>query len=191
MFSSASFEENENDYGSSVTLTDENGRELECYVERSLYLEDQEYLLLLPVDAAIEIFAVQPQGEDEEAIPIEDEAIIDQIFSTAEAVLAEQNLILKRTAVALTVAGELPAVEDTEIFTLEVDDEAQGLEPEQLQLLASFYYEDQEYAIYTLLDPLLFFARLNSSGQPELLSQEEIEKVQPLLADQLFDELEQ
>ena len=191
MFSSASFEENENDYAGSVTLTDENGRELECYVERSLYVEDQEYLLLIPVDAAIEIFALQPQGDDDEAIPIEDEATIDQIFSTAEAVLAEQNLILKRTAVALTVAGELPAVEETELFTLEVDDETQGLEPEQLQLLASFYYEDQEYSIYTLLDPLLFFARLNSSGQPELLSPEEIEKVQPLLADQLFDELEQ
>jgi hypothetical protein len=31
------------------------------------------------------------------------------------------------------------------------------LEPEQLQLLASFYYEEQEYTIYTPLDPLLFF----------------------------------
>lgn len=191
MFPSASFEENENSNAGSVTLKDENGRSLECYVERSLYVEDQEYLLLLPVDAAIEIFAWQDSGDDEEAVPVEDDATIDQIFSTAEAVLAEQNLILKRTAFALTVAGELPAVEDTELFTLEVEDETQGLEPEQLQLLASFYSEDQEYSIYTPLDPLLFFARLNSSGQPELLSPEEFQKVQPLLAEQLFDELEQ
>jgi hypothetical protein len=191
MFSSASFEENEYSPAGSVTLTDEAGRSLECYVERSLFVEEREYLLLLPVDAAIEIFAWQSDGEEEEAIPVEDEATIDQIFATAEAVLAEQNLILKRTAFALTVAGELPPVEDSELFTLEIEDEADGLEPEQLQLLASFYYEDREYSIYTPLDPLLFFARLNSSGRPELLSPEEFQKLQPLLAEQLFDELEE
>lgn len=191
MYSSASFEENENSYAGSVTLTDEVGRKLECYVERKLFIEDQEYLLLLPVDAAIEIFAWQARGEDEEAIPVEDDPTIDQIFSTAEAVLAEQNLILKRTAFALTVAGELPAVEDTELFTLEIEDDTDSLEPEQLQLLASFYDQEQEYSIYTPLDPLLFFARLNSSGQPELLSPEEFQKVQPLLAEQLFDEIEE
>lgn len=194
MYSSASFdefEENDNSQAESVTLTDEAGKKLECYVERSLVVEDQEYLLLLPVDAAVEIFAWQSNGDDEEAVPVEDEATIDRIFSTAEAVLAEQNLILKRTAFALTVAGELPPVEDAELFTLEIEDETDDLEPEQLQLLSSFFYEDQEYSIYTPLDPLLFFARLNSSGIPELLSPEEFQKVQPLLAEQLFDELEE
>ncbi|WP_250121968.1 DUF3727 domain-containing protein [Chroococcidiopsis sp. CCMEE 29] len=191
MYSSESSEENEHSHAGSVTLTDETGRSLTCYKERSLFVEDQEYVLLLPVDSAIEIFAWQSDGEEEEAIPVEDEATIDKIFGTAEAVLAEQNLILKRTAFALTVAGELPPVEDTELFTLEIEDDEATLEPEQLQLLASFYYEDQEYAIYTPLDPLLFFARMNSSGEPELLSPEEFRKVQPLLEEQLFDELEE
>lgn len=192
MFSSQSPEENEYSQASSVTLTDEVGRSLTCYIERSLFAEDQEYVLLLPVDSAIEIFAWQGDDEEAEAIPIEEEAIIDQIFTTAEAVLAEQNLILKRTAFALTVAGDLPPVDDnTEIVTLEIEDEGETLEPEQLQLLASFYYEEQEYSIYTPLDPLLFFARLNSSsGQPEILSPEEFRKIQPLLEAQLFDELE-
>lgn len=191
MFSSESPEENEHSEAGVVTLKDETGRTLDCYVERSLFIEDQEYLLLLPVDSAVEIFAWQSDGEEEEAIPLEDEATIDQIFGIAEAVLAEQNLILKRTAFALTVAGELPAVEETELFTLEIEDEGAELEPEQLQLLASFYHEEQEYAIYTPLDPLLFFARLSSSGQPELLSPDELRKVQPLLEEQLFDELEE
>ena len=190
MFSSESPEENEHSHAASVTLTDETGRTLACYIERTLFVEDQEYVLLLPVDSAIEIFAWQIDGEEEEAIPVEDDATIDQIFPTAEAVLAEQNLILKRTAFALTVDGELPPVEETELFTLEIEEEGADLEPEQLQLLANFYYEDQEYAIYTPLDPLLFFARLNSSGKPELLSPEEFRKVQPLLEEQLFDELE-
>ena len=190
MFSSESPEENEHSHTSSVTLTDETGRSLTCYIERSLFVEDQEYVLLLPVDSAIEIFAWQTDGEDEEAIPLEDDAAIDKVFATAEAVLAEQNLILKRTAFSLTVEGELPPVEDTELFTLEMEEEGTELEPEQLQLLASFYDEEQEYAIYTPLDPLLFFARLSESGKPELLSPEEFRKVQPLLEEQLFDELE-
>jgi hypothetical protein len=194
MFSSASFddfEENEYSQAGSVTLTDEAGRSLECYIERSLFVQEQEYLLLLPVDAAIEIFVWQSQGDEEEAIPVDDDATIDRIFDVATAVLAEQNLLLKRTAFALTVAGDLPPVEDAELFTLEIEDETGDLEPERLQLLSSFYYEDQEYSIYTPLDPLLFFARLNSSGQPELLSPEEFQKLQPLLAEQLFDELEE
>lgn len=192
MFSSASFEENENSPAGSVTLTDEAGRSLECYVERKLFVEDREYLLLLPVDAAIEIFAWESNGEDEEeAVPVEDHPTIDRIFAIAEDVLAQRNLILKRTAFALTVAGELPPVEEAELITLEIEDETAQLEPEQLQLLADFYDQDREYSIYTPLDPLLFFARLNSSGKPELLSPEEFQKVQPLLAEQLFDELEE
>lgn len=187
MFSSESPQENEHS-APAVTLTDENGKSLSCYIERSLFVDAQEYVLLLPVDSAVEIFAWQTDDLDEEAVPVEDDATIDQIFPTAEAVLAEQNLILRRTAFTLTVAGELPAVEDTELFTLEIEDEGTELEPEQLQLLASFYYEEQEYAIYTPLDPLLFFARLKSSGEPELLSPEEFRKVQPLLEDQLFDD---
>ncbi len=190
MFSSASPQENGHSHAGSVTLTDEAGRSLSCYIERSLSVEDQDYVLLLPVDSAIEIFAWQSDGEEEEAIPVEDDATIDQIFGLAEAVLAEQNLILKRTAFALTVAGELPPVEETELFTLEIEEEGAELEPEQLQLLASFYYEDQEYTIYTPLDPLLFFARLSETGQPELLSPEEFRQVQPLLEEQLFDELD-
>lgn len=190
MFSSEPPEDNEYSHAGSVTLTDEAGRTLDCYIERSLSVEEQEYVLLLPVDSAVEIFAWQGDGEEEEAIPVEDEATVDQIFTTAEAVLAEQNLLLKRTAYALTVAGELPTVDDTELFTLETEEDGTDLEPEQLQLLASFYYEEQEYAIYTPLEPLLFFARLTSTGKPELLSPEEFRKVQPLLEEQLFDELE-
>lgn len=189
MFPSKSPEDNEYSSSSSVTLTDEAGRALTCYIERSLFVEQQEYVLLLPVDSAIEIFTWE-DDDDAEAIPIEDDATIDRIFTTAEAVLAEQNLVLKRTAFALTVAGELPPVEETELFTLEIEDDGEELEPEQLQLLAHFYHEDEEYSIYTPLDPLLFFARINSAGQPELLSPEEFRKVQPLLEEQLFDELE-
>ncbi|MBH8562887.1 DUF3727 domain-containing protein [Nostoc sp. CENA67] len=190
MFSSPFPEENDHAQTSTITLSDETGRTLECYIERSLSVDEQEFVLLLPVDSPIEIFAWQGEDEEEEAILVDDDAVIERIFSTAQAVLAEQNLILKHTAYALTVEGELPPAEESELFTLEIEDEEADLEPEQLQLLTSFYFEDQEYAIYTPLDPLLFFARISKTGQPVLLSPEEFREVQPLLEEHLFNEVE-
>ena len=81
-------------------------------------------------------------------------------------------------------------MEESEIFTLEIEDEEEDLEPEQLQLLAKFYYEAQEYTIYTPLDPLLFFAQKSPSGTMELLSPEEFRKFQPLLEEYLFNEVD-
>lgn len=190
MFSSEFPEENDHAHAGSITLTDDKERSLECYIEHSLSVNGQEYVLLLPVDSPVEIFAWQGEGDDEEAILVEDDATIDEIFATAQAVLAEQNLIVKNTAYALTVAGELPPVEESELFTLEIEDEEEDLEPEQLQLLASFYHQEQEYAIYTPLDPLLFFARITKTGKPELLSPEEFRQVQPLLEEHLFNQVE-
>ncbi len=160
----------------SVTVTDEFGRSLACYIEHSFELNGENYVLLLPVDAPVEIFSWAEDDEDEEPIAIEDPDEIDEIFETAKAVLEEQNLTLKRTAVTLTVSGELPELED-ELESEE--DEEEGYE--ELQLLASFYNEEQEYAIYTPLDPFFILARLDENGEPQLLSDEELEKLEPML----------
>lgn len=174
-----------------VTLTDESGLKLTCYVEHSLDVDDQEYVLLLPVDSPVEIFAWQENGDEDEAILVEEQDTIDQVFPIAKAVLEEQNLTLKRTAVVLTVEGELPELEDEETWAgVESDSEE---DQEELQLLASFWHEEQEYAIYTPLDPYFILARLDEDGEPHLLSQEELKKIEPMLPmleDQLFDEME-
>ena len=193
MFSSELPHENGQSGNESITLTDAAGRSLNCYIEHSLEVEGSEYLLLLPVDSPVEI-VVWDDEEDEDladATLLEDDEEIDLVFSDAQAVLAEQNLTLKRTAFTLTVAGELPAVNEDDILTIEIEEDDVELEPEQFQLLASFYHEEQEYGIYTPLDPLLFFAQRNEAGEPELLSPEEFKKVQPLLEELLFDELEE
>ncbi len=161
-----------------LSLTDEQGRSLLCYVERSLPIEDSEYVLLLPVDSPIEIFAWEEDDEseddDEVLVDIEDSEL-DEIFATAKAVLAEENLALQRTALTMTASGDLPEVAEEDIITLDIEDDQGQLNFEQFQQLASFFHEDQEYVICTPLDPLLFFARMNSSGQPELLSAEEFQ----------------
>jgi hypothetical protein len=172
-----------------VTLTDDAGRTLDCYVEQSIELDDREFVLLLPVDAPVEIFAWREEGDDDEAaVLVEDPKELATVFRTAQAVLEEQNLTLKQTAVVLTVEGDLPELEEE----LEEDDEELD-DQEELQLIASFYHEDQEYAIYTPLDPYFILAQLDDQGNPRILSPEELKKLEPLLPmleDQLFDELE-
>ncbi|HBE21853.1 MAG TPA: DUF3727 domain-containing protein [Cyanobacteria bacterium UBA11149] len=184
-------ENGQSDLGS-VTLIDEVGRRLDCAIEHTLEVDGEEYLLLMPIDTPIQIVAWDEEEEEDfaDATLIEEDEEIDILFPDAQAVLAEQNLTLKRTAYTLTVAGELPEMDEEEILTIEAEENDAELEPEEFQLLASFYHEEQEYGVYTPLDPLLFLARTNSDGNPELLSPEEFKKVQPLLEDLLFDELE-
>lgn len=187
--------ENEPDEAESVTLRDEGGRTLECYVENSLEAEGTTYLLLMPVDTPIVIIAWDDESEEEEeedfsnAILLEDLEEIDLIFADAKAVLAELDLTLKYTAFTLTVSGELPPLEDEDILTLELEAEEQPLEPEELQFLTSFYHEDNKYSIYTPLSPLLFLARYADSGEIELVPPED-ERTRLILEELLFEEME-
>lgn len=184
--------EADDDTLSTVTLSDEDGRSLLCYVENSMDVEGEEYLLLRPVDSPIEIFAWEADeaDEDEETlVDIEDEEI-DEVFSTARAVLAEQDLTLNRAALTLTVTGDLPEPTEEDTITLDLGEDEALVGSEEFQLLANFFYEEQEYAICTPLEPILFFARMNGDGEPELLSPEEFQAVRSQLEDQLFSELE-
>lgn len=179
--------------GPTVTLSDEAGRSLTCYIELSVEVAGEEYALLHPVDYPVDIFAwiedENTEDEDETLVAVE-EPELDEIFSTAEAVLAEQNLKLKRTALSLTVEGDLPEVDEDEILILETENGAGApAETDEYQLLTGFFHEEKEYAIYTPIDPLLFVARMKDDNQPELLSPEEFQKIQPILEDQLFDDL--
>ena len=172
-----------------VTLTDELGRELPCYIERELELDSKTYLLLLPENAPIEIFAWDEDDEIAELTAVEEEEEIDRIFADAHAVLSEQNLALKRTAFTLSAVGELPPLDPTEVVTIELDEEDDSLEPEEFQILARFYNEEQEYAICTPVDPLLFFGKADENGSISLLSEQEAEQLQPMLEDMLLDEI--
>ncbi len=191
--------------GPTITLSDEAGRSLLCYIELSVDVEGEEYALVNPVDYPIDIFAwvaseeteegtTDEEDEEETLVPVED-AELNEIFSTAQAVLAEQNLKLKRTALSLTVEGDLPEVDEDELLTLEVEESGvAGSDQEEYQLLATFFHEEQEYAIYTPIDPVLFVVRLKDGEKPQLLSPEEFQaiqpKLQPYFEEHLFEEME-
>lgn len=191
--------------GPTITLSDEAGRSLLCYIELSVDVDGEEYALVNPVDYPIDIFAwvaaedteegaTDEEDEEETLVPVED-AELNEIFSTAQAVLAEQNLKLKRTALSLTVEGDLPEVDEDELLTLEVEESGvAGSDSEEYQLLATFFHEEQEYAIYTPIDPVLFVVRLKDGQKPQLLSPEEFQaiqpKLQPYFEEHLFEEME-
>jgi Protein of unknown function (DUF3727)/Protein of unknown function (DUF1292) len=190
MSSSKFSEENESYSTETVTLTDEDGRSLECYIENSIEVEDITYVLLMPVDSPVVVIALENEDEDvSEAILIEDQDEIDEIFADAKAVLAELELTLKNTAYTLTISGELPPVEEDKVLTLEIDEEDSQTESEELQYLASFYHGSQYYKIYTPLTPLLFLAKYNSVGELKLVSPED-SQMQPILEELLFEELD-
>ncbi|MEM9214641.1 MAG: DUF3727 domain-containing protein [Cyanobacteria bacterium P01_F01_bin.150] len=169
-----------------MVITDAMGRTIDCYVERSMEIGGDNYALLLPIDVPVEIFAWE-EGE-ESLVDLEDNEV-DVIFRTARAVLAEQEMELTQTALTLTAKGDLPEPDDNDIVTLDLSDESGELESEDFQILANFFHEEQEYVIYTPLNPLLIFVRLEQNGKPIVLEPEEFEAIRPQLEDQLFDEL--
>ncbi|HIK45343.1 MAG TPA: DUF3727 domain-containing protein [Leptolyngbyaceae cyanobacterium M65_K2018_010] len=183
---SQSFEE------SAVVLSDEAGRFLPCQVEQRFELNNEEYFLLLPIDSPIEIFVWQQDDSDEEVLMDIEEEEIDQIFLTAKAVLAEQNLILQRSAITLTAAGELPEVEEDNCLTLELDevDETGAPMTEEFQILATCFYDDEEYTLCTPLEPLLIFAHRGPQGTLEVVTPEEFQAIRGGLEEKLFDLLE-
>jgi hypothetical protein len=180
-----------------ITLRDETGRSLSCQVEQTFEVEDTIFGLLLPVDTPIEMFAWSNEegggeADDETLIDVE-EGEIDALFPTAAAVLAEQNLTLQKTAVTLTVAGELPDLDEEDCFTLEINDLlSQGDEAtsEEFQILATFFHNDVEFTVCTPVDPLLIFARLLSDGTAQVVPPEEFEQLRPEIESALFEVLD-
>lgn len=171
-----------------LTIVDENGRSLPCYIEQSLEIDDMTYLLLVPVDIPVVVMSINSDREDElEAAMLDDDAEIAEIFDDAKAVLAEQNLLLQHTAYTLTAVGELPPIEEDAILTLDSDGVDDEMEEEELQSLAQFYHASQKYGIYTPLTPLLFFARYDSQNRLELVSPDQ-ENLIPILEELLADD---
>jgi hypothetical protein len=189
MISSKISEDSDHDSESIVTVTDHFNRRLECRIlnETIISVEGQKYALVEPVDATIEIYSWQAAGEDEDDAVLVEGEIIANIFGTAQAVLSEKNLILKDTPYVLTVAGELPNKDESTIFNLEFDDIDDEEEPERLMEIATFFHDEQEYAIYTPLETSLFLARITKMAEPKLIHSqtEEFIKIHSIIEDNL------
>ena len=140
-----------------LLLKDSSNDELFCYLEQIVKVEGTEYALLTPVDTPVTLFKI---NEKDEPILIEKIEKNEQILQNADAVLQEHDLNLIRSAVTLTVAGEL---EESDYDELE-EDEINNDDSETYELLVNFNVLDDEYGLYVPLDPFFIVAKILENG---------------------------
>jgi hypothetical protein len=100
----------------------------------------------------------------------------------AEVVLQEHELTLVRSAVTLTVSGELEEPDQDEL-----DEEIDGEDDDDTDLyemLIQFRAEGQDYGLFIPLDPFFVVARIQN-GEGVLVEGEEFERVQPRIEAEL------
>ena len=159
-----------------LILNDLNGNELICYLEQLVNIEGEEYALLTPVDTPVSLFKINDKDEPELIEKIEKN---EQILKNADAVLQEHDLRLIRSAVTLTVSGELeePIFDELEEDHLEEDSET-------YELLVNFNVLEQEYGLYIPLDPFFIVGKLKDKGAT-LIEDEDFDRIQPLIESEL------
>ncbi len=160
-----------------LLLKDSSNDQLFCYLEQIVKVEGTEYALLTPVDTPVTLFKI---NEKDEPLLIEKIEKNEQILQNADAVLQEHDLSLVRSAVTLTVSGELeePIYDDLE------EDEVNKDESETYELLVNFNVFNDEYGLYVPLDPFFIVAKIVENGAI-LVEDEEFDRVQPLIESEL------
>ncbi len=155
-----------------ILISDSNGSSLLCYLEQLIPISGTEYALLTPVDTPVSLFRLTEGGDPE---LIERISSTEPILAVADVVLQEHELTLVRSAVTLTVTGELEEPEAEELEEEEYEDEA-----ETYELLVTFRVENDEYGLYIPLDPFFVVGKLEN-GEAVLVKGEEFDKIQPLI----------
>ena len=159
-----------------VLVRDQKGRQLLCFLEQLIPLDGHDYVLLTPVDTPVCLFRLD-DDVDPELIDSVDAS--EPILSVADVVLQEHDLTLVRSAVTLTVSGELDEPEPEDL-----DDDDDDDDSETYELLVSFLVNDQEYGLYIPLDPLFVVARMQGN-EALLVEGEEFDRVQPRIEAEL------
>ncbi len=160
---------NKNDEVPTLLVKDSQGSDLLCFLEQVVPLEGNEYALLTPVDTPVSLFQLI---EDQDPKLIETIEKNEPILEVADVVLQEHDLRLVRSAITLTVSGELDEPEPEEIEEEDIDDES-----ETYELLVNFRVDNNEYGLYIPLDPFFIVGKLED-GEVKLVEGEEFDKIQ-------------
>ena len=161
-----------------VLVSDTRGRQLLCFLEELIPLDGHDYVLLTPVDTPVCLFQLDDE-EDPELIDTIDAT--EPILSVADVVLQEHDLTLVRSAVTLTVSGELDGPEPEDLEDEDADDDS-----ETYELLVSFMVDNQEYGLYIPLDPFFVVARMQGT-EAIVVEGEEFDRVQPRIEAELAE----
>ncbi|MCP9840354.1 DUF3727 domain-containing protein [Synechococcus sp. J7-Johnson] len=168
-----------------VLVRDGQNRQLLCFLEQLIPLDGHDYALLTPVDTPVCLVRIAEDDDDEDEV-VEEVDAAESILSVADVVLQEHDLTLVRSAVTLTVSGEL---EEPDPEDLEDDLQGDGdgdEETDLYEMLIQFRAEDREYGLYIPLDPFFVVARM-VNNEAVLVEGEEFERVQPRIEAELDD----
>ncbi len=165
-----------------VLVKDHAGREILCFLEHLIPLDGKDYALLTPVDTPVCLVRIA-EGEDEKDEVIESLEGAEPILSVADVVLQEHDLTLVRSAVTLTVSGELEEPDPDELED-DIDGGEEDEESDLYELLIAFRANDQEYGLYIPLDPFFVVARIEGS-EAVVVEGEEFERIQPRIEAEL------
>ena len=168
---------NNNDHVPTILVKDSTGSDLLCFLEQIVPIEGDEYALLTPVDTPVSLFRLN-DGQDPELIETIKKS--ETILEVADVVLQEYDLKLIRSALTLTVSGEL---EEPDPEELEDDDEIDD-ESETYELLVSFKVKEEEYGLYIPLDPFFIVGKMNGSCA-DLVEGEEFDRIQKQIEKEL------
>ena len=160
---------NKNDEVPTLLVKDSQGSDLLCFLEQVVPLEGNEYALLTPVDTPVSLFQLI---DDQDPKLIETIEKNEPILEVADVVLQEHDLRLVRSAITLTVSGELDEPEPEEIEEEDIDEES-----ETYELLVNFRVDNNEYGLYIPLDPFFIVGKLED-GEVKLVEGEEFDKIQ-------------
>ena len=167
-----------------VLVRDQQGRQLLCFLEQLIPLDGHDYVLLTPVDTPVCLVRIAPDDDSDDEV-VEELDGAEAILSVAEVVLQEHDLTLVRSAVTLTVSGDLEEP-DPEELEEELEDEDEDDETDLYEMLIQFRAEGQEYGLYIPLDPFFVVARMEG-GEAVLVEDEEFERVQPRIEAELAE----
>ncbi|WP_413682556.1 DUF3727 domain-containing protein [Prochlorococcus sp. MIT 1011] len=160
---------NKNEEVPTLLVKDSQGSDLLCFLEQVVPLEGNEYALLTPVDTPVSLFQLI---DDQDPKLIETIEKNEPILEVADVVLQEHDLRLVRSAITLTVSGELDEPEPEEIEEEDIDEES-----ETYELLVNFRVDSNEYGLYIPLDPFFIVGKLED-GEVKLVEGEQLDRIQ-------------
>ncbi len=155
-----------------LLITDSKENELLCFLEQVVPINQIEYVLLTPVDTPVTLFKLKDDDEPELVKTIDKK---EPVLEVADVVLQEYDLRLIRSAVTLTITGELEEPEPEELEEKDFDEDS-----ELYELLVNFKVENEEYGLYIPLDPFFVVGKI-VDGNAIVLEGEEFDRIQPLI----------
>ncbi len=167
---------NKTDEVPTLLVSDSKGSELLCYLEQIVPIQGIDYVLLTPVDTPVCLFHLL---ENEDPILIKTIESKEPILDVADVVLQEHDLTLIRSAVTLTVSGELEEPEPEELEEQDLEDDS-----ETYELLVTFKVDNEEYGLYIPLDPFFIVGKLED-GKATVVEGSDFDNIQPLIESEI------